>query len=158
MRFRIINLLAVSTMAAISLMPLIVPSYKWALALPAFSCLVCIYGTMRIVTFSGSQLFWAAFLAGSATYLAAVVLIAMYFSSERGFGRDTIWEEFIGAPLWHLMYGDEAFTRNRGGLLNEDYRSFLMWVHVEIAIILSATAAFTAVVVRALSRPAKQSA
>jgi hypothetical protein len=154
-RFRITNLLAVSTMAAVSLLPLIAPSYKWALGLPAFSCLVCIYGTMRILSYNGSRLFWAAFLAGAATYLSAVVLISMYFSSEGSIGRQMIWDDYVGVPLWHLVHGDEAFTRNRWGLLNEDYRSFLMWVHVEIAIILSAIAALTAVVARALSRPAK---
>jgi hypothetical protein len=145
MRFRISNLLIVMTVVAMAFLPLMTPSVKWALGLPTFACVVSIYVTSRLIaTAEGWRLFWTAFLIGCAAYLAGVALVSVLSSAHSPFARRSIWDEYVGVPVWRMIHGESVFTSNRQGVLNEDFVSFLIWVHVVLAMLLSGIAALLA--------------
>lgn len=87
--------------------------------------------------------FWASVLVGIAVYICGVVFVT-YFFEQRGYGREQLWEKYVGTPLWIKFHGDSAFTNNWQRILKEDFLSFLAWVHLFIAMIVSAVAGLLA--------------
>lgn len=141
-RFTIHSLLVLTAFVAFAFLPLVTPSVKWALLLPTFGCFLSVYGTSRIVSSpEHGRVFWASFLVGVGVYIAGVALVGFFCTMRGGFAQIHIWDEYVGTPLWVAIHGDGAFTSNRSGILNEDFLSFLAWVHVILAMMISAISA-----------------
>jgi hypothetical protein len=151
-RFRITHFFIVILLFALLMLPLSVPSVWWVLSLPAVLSLLAVFSTSKVLQSpAGGRLFWTAFPIGVAAYLAGVVLVAYLSSLRGGFGpRQGIWDEYVGLPLWKLIHGEDAFISNRGGILNEDFLSFLVCTHFVLAVAISSTAAFIAQVAASL--------
>jgi hypothetical protein len=137
------GLLALTALFCLACIPLAKPSVWWALLLPAFCCLSTVFAVSRFaVSPARGAVFWACFLSGVIAYLGTVVLVSLV-SIQRHFGQD-FWGDYIGMPVWRLLHSDEAFITNRRGVILGDLISFMVALHVVIAMAVAAPAAFVA--------------
>jgi len=137
------SLLLLTAVFGVACVPLGKPSAWWALLLPTFGCLLSVFVISRFATSpERGRVFWGGFFAGVATYLA-VVLFVGFFCSLRYRGTD-VWDQRLGMPVWYFLHGDVAFRSNPQRLSDDDLLSFLVSLHVVIAMLVSAAAAFVA--------------
>jgi hypothetical protein len=143
-QFSIRSLLALTTLVCLLFLPLLCPSYWWALGFAPVASWICVFGVSRLVVAPERQgVFWATFLAGCIAYLAAVNFVrtsgTMYDLQRRD-----MWMNMIAVPAWKMIHGESAFITNPRGLTSEDHLSFQISLHIVAAVLFTLPVSITA--------------
>ena len=145
-RFTLRTLLALTFIVAAFSLPLAKPWGAWLIALPFMASVLAAYVVTRFILAPlPSRVFWGAFIVGVMIFLLAAMFVGSdivpdYYSA----GQRGVWDERIGAPLWTMMHGNNAFRSNTRGVTINDYRAFKIFLVVDLALLTSATAALLA--------------
>jgi hypothetical protein len=128
-------MLAFTTLFAVGLLPLTIPSYWWVYVLPVAVCLLSVYVISRFdLSPARGQVFWLSLLVGGHAYLACTAFISM-LTVWQDIGGD-LWFEILGPRLWELMHGEKE---DNGGVLG-----FFISLHIIAAFAVAAVPAYVA--------------
>lgn len=157
LRFTLRGLLTLTFIVAAFSLPLARPLGVWLIALPFMASLLAAYVVTRFfIAPLGSRVFWGAFISGVVIFMFAAMFVGSDFVPDyHGLGSEPgVWDEYIGSPLWVKFHAANAFSSNRHGatafstntpgLTEYDYRTFKVFVIIDLAIFISATAALLA--------------
>lgn len=155
MHFTIRQLLLLTLLAAALFTPLAKPSLWWALLLPTIGSILTTYAISKSTAIGEpSRLFWKTFLGGVVAYLGLVLFVG-FFGGSDVMRRSNVWDDYLGRPAFKFLHGESAFITNRQGLGDADFTSFLLWLHVVCAVVVSAVACFVVqlIAIRRLRQP-----
>lgn len=80
---------------------------------------------------------WASFFVGVFVYLLLVLYVGIFSGLDNFRGNGKIWDDYLGRPIFKLLHGESVFFTNRQGLRDVDFQSFLMWIHMPLAVVAS---------------------
>ena len=122
--FSIRGLLGVTTFVAVSCVALMTPSLYWFVPIPFIACVVAVCSARR-----ATPSMWLSTLAGIVAYLLVTYLL------------ETIYEEYLSSFTY--AWAEHVFPAFRDTLSSEIF-TFLLTLHLVIAIAFSSIAAYVA--------------